>query len=56
MSLNVESPSLSREDLRELEAQYAGTLESIDFAPRNMSRIMLRLRLVFLPDAASTGT
>ena len=56
MNLNVESPSLSREELRQLESRYEGTLESIDFGPRNMSRIMLHLRLVFLPEAATTGT
>ena len=56
MHLNVESPSLSREELRQLESRYEGTLESIDFGPRNMSRIMLHLRLVFLPEVATTGT
>ena len=38
------------------EADYEGTLESVDFAPRNMSRIMLQLRLAFLPEPAQTGT
>ena len=55
MELAVEAPALTREQLRELESRWSDRLENVDFAPRNMSRIMLRLRLGFLPDAAPTG-
>ena len=56
MTLAVEAPFLTRLQLRQLEWRFRGRLESVDFGPRNMSRIMLHVHLVFLPAAAATGT
>jgi len=56
MTLAIEAPSLTRLQLRQLEWRFRGRLENVDFGPRNMSRIMLHVRLVFLPAAAATGT
>ena len=55
MELAVEAPALSREGLQTLESRWSKQVQNVDFAPRNMSRIKLLIRLGFLPDAASTG-
>ncbi len=56
MELAVETAQLTRAQLAELETRFAEQVQSIDFAPRNMSRILLRIHLLFLPAPARTGT
>ena len=56
MELAVETAQLTRAQLAELETRFAEQVQSVDFAPRNMSRILLRINLLFLPGPAGTGT
>jgi hypothetical protein len=56
MEIGVEAPDLDAERHAELRERWAGHLDRLDFAPRNMSRILLRLRLSRLPEPAETGT
>jgi hypothetical protein len=56
MELTIESAALTREQLRDLETRLDRRLDDIDFGPRNMSRIQVHLKLVFLPGPAATGT
>lgn len=56
MELAVETAQLTRTQLAELETRFAKQVRSVDFAPRNMSRILLRINLLSLPGPAGTGT
>ncbi|MHC4959175.1 MAG: hypothetical protein ACYTGN_12470 [Planctomycetota bacterium] len=56
MELAVEAPDLDAERHATLQERWGDHLERLDFAPRNMSRILLRLRLSRLPAPAAAGT
>ena len=56
MELSVEAPELEQDRRRRLEWRLRGRLDSLDVAPRNMSRITVRLRLVHLPAPAPAVT